>query len=105
MNLSEILKESFISVLEQLKLALWVEIVTEQPQCTYYFGPFACANSAQKAVSGYIEDLKQESAQVIAVTLRRIQPRELTIESDELEERSRKSMTNISCSDAIRRVH
>ena len=80
MNLSEILKEPVLSVLEQLRLALWVEIVTERPQCTYYFGPFACANSAQKAVSGYIEDLKQESAQVIGVTFSRVQPRELTIE-------------------------
>ena len=46
---------------------------------------WACANSAQKAVSGYIEDLKQESAQVIGVTFSRVQPRELTIE-DELRE-------------------
>jgi hypothetical protein len=86
MNLSEILKESVVSILEQLRLALWVEIVTEQPQCTYYFGPFACAKSAQKAVLGYIEDLKQESAQVSAVTFKRVQPRHLTIESDELRE-------------------
>ena len=86
MNLLETLKESFISVLDQLKLALWIEIVTEQPQCTYYFGSFACAKSAQKAVSGYIEDLKQESAQVITVTFKRVQPRELTIESDESRE-------------------
>lgn len=48
MNMSEMLKEPVVSVLEQLRLALWVEIVTEQPQCTYYFGPFACAKSAQK---------------------------------------------------------
>lgn len=82
MNLLEMLKEPVISVLEQLRLALWVKIVTEQPQCTYYFGPFACANSAQKAVSGYIEDLKQESAQVIGVTFSRVQPRELTIENE-----------------------
>jgi len=87
MNLSEMLKESVVSVLEQLRLALWIEIVTEQPRCTYYFGPFACAKSAQKAASGYIEDLKQESAQVIAVTLKRVQPRELTIEENELRER------------------
>ena len=86
MDLSETLKDSLTSVLEQLGLALWVEIVTDQPQCTYYFGPFACAKSAQKAVSGYIEDLKQESAQVIAVTLKRVQPRELTIFDDELAE-------------------
>lgn len=87
MNLSKMPKESLvISVLERLKLAMWVEIVTEQPQCTYYFGPFACARSAQKAVSGYVEDLKQESAQVIAVTFKRFQPKELTIEEHELRE-------------------
>jgi len=31
MNLSEMLKEPVVSVLERLKLALWVEVVTEQP--------------------------------------------------------------------------
>ena len=86
MSWPETLKEYLISVLEQLKLALWVEIVTLEPQCIYYFGPFACANSAQKAVSGYIEDLKQESAQGITVTLKQMQPRELTIFEDELVE-------------------
>ena len=86
MNLSETLKESLIFVLEQLGLALWVEIVTEQPQCTYYFGPFARAKSVQKPVAGYLEDLKQESAQGITVTLKRMQPRELTIFEDELVE-------------------
>lgn len=87
MNLSETRQESLaISVLEQLKLAMWVEIVTEQPRCTYYFGPFACARSAQKAVSGYVEDLKEESAQIIAVTFKRFQPRKLTIEEHELTE-------------------
>ena len=87
MNISKMRQESLaISVLEQLKLAMWVEIVTEQPQCTYYFGPFACARSAQKAVSGYVEDLKEESAQIIAVTFKRFQPRRLTIEKHELTE-------------------
>ena len=87
MNLSKMRQESIaISVLEQLKLAMWVEIVTEQPRCTYYFGPFACARSAQKAVSGYVEDLKEESAQIIAVTFKRFQPRKLTIEEHELTE-------------------
>jgi hypothetical protein len=80
MNLSEMLKEFFISVLERSRLALWVEIVTEQPRCTYYFRPFAFTKPAKKAVSGYLEDLKQESAQVIAVTFKRFQPSKLTIE-------------------------
>lgn len=84
MSLSKMPQESStISVLEQSKLDLWAEIITDSPKCTYYFGPFACAKSAQKAVSGYVEDLKQESAQVIAVTFKRFQPRELTIEEHE----------------------
>jgi hypothetical protein len=82
MNLLETLQESFISVLERSRLALWVEIVTEKPRCTYYFGPFACTKPAQKAVSGYLEDLKQESAQVVAVNFKRFHPSELTIEEN-----------------------
>lgn len=82
MNLSETLQQPLISVLEKLRLALWVEIVTEQPRCTYYFGPFACAEPAKQAVSGYIEDLKQESAQIVTVAFKRIQPMEITIEDD-----------------------
>ncbi|MEI6064995.1 MAG: DUF1816 domain-containing protein, partial [Pseudanabaena sp. ELA748] len=33
-------KNVFTSVLEKLGLAVWVEIVTDAPRCTYYFGPF-----------------------------------------------------------------
>jgi len=51
-------EEPVVSVLEQLKLALWVEVVTEQPQCTYYFGPFVLVSS--KSRFEYIEDLKNQ---------------------------------------------
>ncbi len=70
--------------LERLKLAYWVEIVTEYPHCIYYFGPFACASEAQKAEPGYVEDLEQEQAQINSIKLKRCQPKELTVFADEL---------------------
>lgn len=84
MNLAEKPKEFFTAFLDHFGLAWWVEIVTTQPKCTYYFGPFANAKEAEIASSGYIEDLKQESAQGIAVVSKQCQPKELTIFDEQL---------------------
>ncbi|MBW4489286.1 MAG: DUF1816 domain-containing protein [Trichocoleus desertorum ATA4-8-CV12] len=79
------MKEVLISLLETLGLAFWVEIVTDRPRCTYYFGPFLSSQEAQAAKSGYVEDLEQEGAQGIRVTVKRCKPpADLTI-SDDLE--------------------
>ena len=77
-------EEFFTSYLEKMGIAWWVEIITAQPKCIYYFGPFASSYEAQLSSGGYIEDLEQEEAQVIAVDIKRGQPRELTIFEDEL---------------------
>jgi hypothetical protein len=45
--------------------AWWIEIKTNQPACTYYFGPFDSELEAMAAKGGYIEDLEQEGAQNI----------------------------------------
>jgi hypothetical protein len=37
--------------------AWWLEIKTNQPTCTYYFGPFERAEEAEALKGGYIEDL------------------------------------------------
>ena len=57
----------------------WVEIATEAPPCTYYFGPFNSVREAQLNQRGYIKDLQQEGAQGIAVRLEQGQPKNLTI--------------------------
>jgi hypothetical protein len=62
--------------------AWWVEITTERPHCTYYFGPFATAVEADQAKAGYIEDLESESAQGILVAIKRCKPVQLTIDRD-----------------------
>lgn len=78
--------EIWTAVLEKNGRAWWVEIVTQIPKCTYYFGPFPSSRAAQLAQSGYIEDLEQEAAQGIAVKLKRCQPQKLTFFADELVE-------------------
>jgi Domain of unknown function (DUF1816) len=63
--------------------AWWIEIFTEQPKCTYYFGPFAGAGEAEVASKGFIEDLECEFAQDIKTKIDRYcQPDLLTIEHD-----------------------
>lgn len=60
-------------------MAWWVKIVTETPDCTYYFGPFDSSSEAKQNQSGYLEDLEQEGAQGIEVAILQDQPETLTI--------------------------
>lgn len=84
------LKEIFVSILHAFGWAWWVEIVTQNPRCTYYFGPFISVNEANAAKSGYVEDLEQEGAQGIILAVKRCKPNNLTI-SDEWGEMERRS--------------
>jgi hypothetical protein len=79
------MKEILIKSLDFLGLALWVEIVTDNPRCTYYFGPFLSEQEAIASKGGYIEDLENEGACGISVTIKRCKPTNLTI-FDELED-------------------
>jgi hypothetical protein len=78
------MKELLIKILEFFGLACWIEISTDIPRCTYYFGPFLTKKAAQLAKDGYIEDLKYEGSQNIVAHIKRFKPNELTI-FDELE--------------------
>ncbi|HEY9736653.1 MAG TPA: DUF1816 domain-containing protein, partial [Trichocoleus sp.] len=58
----------------------WIEIKTECPSYTYYFGPFSSRVEAVAAESGFIEDLTHEGAQQIQAKIQLSpQPKELTI--------------------------
>jgi hypothetical protein len=76
------MKEFLISLLEMIGLASWVEIKTDYPRCTYYFGPFLSKNEAEVAQAGYDEDLKAEGAQGIQFEIKRCKPQSLTIFDD-----------------------
>ena len=76
------MQEILISLLDSLGLAWWVEVKTESPRCTYYFGPFLSLEEAEGEKSGYVEDLQKEGAQNIAVLVKRCKPTKLTIFDD-----------------------
>lgn len=60
----------------------WVKIVTEQPYCIYYFGPFDSATEAQLNQVDYLQDLLQEGAKGITVNVEQGHPKQLTIAAD-----------------------
>jgi Domain of unknown function (DUF1816) len=61
----------------------WIELQTAQPQCLYYFGPFAKVAEAENSKLGYIQDLQEEGAQNITVKVKWCKPEQLTILRDE----------------------
>jgi uncharacterized protein YegJ (DUF2314 family) len=75
-------KELLTNVSDTVGLAWWVEIVTQNPKCTYYFGPFLNIKEAKIAEKGYVEDLEFEGAVLIGVDVKRCKPGNLTIVED-----------------------
>ena len=57
----------------------WIKVSTNQPKCTYYFGPFDSTTEAQIHEDGYIEDLLEEKALGISVETKQCKPKFLTI--------------------------
>jgi hypothetical protein len=76
------IKEFVINIFQSLGWAWWIEIVTQNPRCTYYFGPFLSSKEAKAAIKGYVEDLEMEGAQGIIVDVKRCRPANLTISED-----------------------
>jgi hypothetical protein len=72
------MKDLLTRSLNQLGLAWWVEITTENPRCRYYFGPFSSSASAAAHQPGYIEDLTGEGATNIQASIKRLKPQALT---------------------------
>jgi hypothetical protein len=73
------MQEFLTNLLHLVGLAWWVEVTTDSPRCTYYFGPFGGQTEAAAHQAGYIEDLEQEGAQGIRVTVKRCKPTALTV--------------------------
>lgn len=74
--------ENRLSSSEQFELGWWIEIITKQPNCIYYFGPFSEWLEAESSLSGYQEDLAAEGSEEIQWKYKYFQPKELTISSE-----------------------
>ena len=73
------MKGIFTNWLNSIGLAYWVQVDTQAPTCTYYFGPFRSQSQAEAAASGYVQDLEGENAQNIKTVVKRCKPEKLTI--------------------------
>jgi Domain of unknown function (DUF1816) len=76
------LEERLAYRLEPLGLAYWLEVVTDNPSCLYYFGPFATSAQARQSEPGYLEDLEHEGAHVLVTKVQRCRPKSLTVFQD-----------------------
>jgi hypothetical protein len=72
------MNDVLLNALEFFGLAWWIEIVTESPNCTYYFGPYILASEAKTARAGFVADLEAEGARGIRVEIKRCKPNDLT---------------------------
>ena len=72
-------KNIFTSILETFGLAVWIEIATDSPRCTYYFGPFVSESEAASAKQGYIDDLESEGSKGLVAQIKRCKPEKLTV--------------------------
>lgn len=88
-NIWQDLKEILTNFFQSLGWAWWIEVVTQDPRCTYYFGPFLSSKEASNVTNGYVEDLEQEGATGINVQVKRCKPQALTIVEDLGERRDR----------------
>ncbi|MEB3338278.1 MAG: DUF1816 domain-containing protein [Leptolyngbyaceae bacterium] len=61
----------------------WIEIVTTEPSCTYYFGPFQNLTEAETDYLNYVADLEGEGAQGLEVTIKSCNPDILTTLDEE----------------------
>lgn len=68
------MKEIWLSLLELLGKAWWIEVTTDTPRCSYFFGPFASQQEAEASKPGFIEDLQGEGATNIRAQIRQCKP-------------------------------
>jgi hypothetical protein len=66
------------------ELDWWLEVGTIHPICIYFFGPYADQLEAESAKEGFFQDLGGENAWILYSRVKCCQPRQLTIEGNEL---------------------
>ncbi|MBE9096597.1 DUF1816 domain-containing protein [Tychonema sp. LEGE 07203] len=58
----------------------WVEVHTDLPKRTYYFGPYETKDKAYNNTNGYITDLKKKGSKKISINIKQgQQPSQLTV--------------------------
>jgi hypothetical protein len=77
------MKKLLLNIPQLGKGEWWIEVMTTQPLCIYYFGPFSNPQEAKAMQPGYIEDLTQEGVKSIQAVVKQCQPTRLTVFDDQ----------------------
>ncbi|TVQ05175.1 MAG: DUF1816 domain-containing protein [Leptolyngbya sp. DLM2.Bin27] len=77
------IKKLLLNIPQLGKGEWWIEVMTTQPLCIYYFGPFSSSQAAKARQADYIEDLTQEGVHSIQAVVKQCQPTRLTIFDDQ----------------------
>jgi Domain of unknown function (DUF1816) len=85
------------------QLAWWLEIGTFNPICIYFFGPFEDKAEAESHKAGFFQDLEGENARILYSNVKFCQPRQLTIDGNELTINDLKLSLNSFLTDLIER--
>ena len=64
---------------EKPEFGWWITILADQPMYIYYFGAFDSYWEAESLKKEYVEDLKEEGAEIVGIQIKQCQPQELTI--------------------------
>ncbi|MGK7878851.1 MAG: DUF1816 domain-containing protein [Crocosphaera sp.] len=57
----------------------WIRILTDNPMYIYYFGGFNNYWEAELSKNGYVQDLKEEKAEIVDIAIGKYEPKEMTI--------------------------
>ncbi len=57
----------------------WIIILVDKPMYVYYFGAFENYYEAKNSKREYVEDLKEEGAEIVGIQIKLCQPKKLTI--------------------------
>ncbi len=88
------MKRIFLNLPQFGKGNWWVEVITTQPYCIYYFGPFTNAREAKRRQPGYIQDLVEEGIASIQSVVKQCHPTQLTIVEPDDSHLDRKAHTS-----------
>ena len=75
------MKNLLTNVLEALGFGSdwWIRVITNNPECIYYFGPYESKAEAEAEQFGFLEDLKDENASIVSQEVLRTNPTQYTI--------------------------
>lgn len=60
-------------------LCWWIQVSMKEPECVFFYGPFATQREAESQLSGYVKDLLQEGISDMSIDIQQRRFEEISI--------------------------